>query len=289
MTPNGNGTVSGKASPSLDEEDEPTVPVTLTGPQPLAYEAQDMLKQIIASKTATTTQRVRDIPAHVLPFVKTRRNNFIAVAQGADVNLGLNPTTREITVSGDREAVGRVIDAIKATVEGFSTNLTSVKMTLNKRQHRLLTGKAHDEIMAKSKCAVVVPPYDDPSEELTIWGIGTDIGAGLQAIFEQANSKYIHEFPLPGPLSTSKEITTYIQRTDFVKTLKAERPNVEVYLPSLTSAGPTLSIDLVGEKADTDVLVKKLAELIGKLYGGTRTVKIDWLLHKVIQGKNVKK
>ncbi|KAF6760130.1 SCP160 protein [Ephemerocybe angulata] len=285
-----NGTSSGKASPSLDDdEEEPTVPVTLTGPQPLAYEAQEILKQIIASKTSRTTSRVRDIPAHVLPFILPRRGNFLQAAQGGDVSLSLNQPAREISASGDREAVGRVIESIKATVEGFSTNLTSVKMSLPKRQHRLLAGRAAEEVMAKSKCAVVVPPYEEATEELTIWGQPADLGAGLSSVMEQANSKYIHEFPLPGPITLSKELATYIKRIDFVKTLKAEKSDVEVYLPSVTSPKSTLAIDLIGNKADTDVLVKRLSELIGKLIGATKTVEVDWLLHKVIQGKNAKK
>ena len=42
-----------------EEEEEPTVPVTITGPQPLAYEAQAMLNEVIASRRSSTTQRVR--------------------------------------------------------------------------------------------------------------------------------------------------------------------------------------------------------------------------------------
>lgn len=290
LTPNGNGTASGKASPSLDdEEEEPTVPVTLTGSQPLVLEAAETIKQIIASRTSRTTTRVRDIPAHVLPFVAIRRNNFLAAAQSEDIILTLNHDAREITASGDREAVGRAVDAIRATVEGFRANLNSVKMSLPKRQHRLLTGKAGDEVLVKSKCAVVVPSPDDATEELTVWGRAPDLPAGLAAVMEQANSKYIHEFPLPGPVSFSKDLIAYIEKIDFVETLKDQQPNVEVFLPSLKSDKPTLSIDLIGEKAETDVLVKRISELIGKLFGGVRSLQIDWLLHKVVQGKNAKK
>ena len=72
---NGNGHVgsnsnSGKATPFLDDEEQkPTVPITLVGPQPLAYEAQTLLNQIISSRISTATARVRDIPANILPFI----------------------------------------------------------------------------------------------------------------------------------------------------------------------------------------------------------------------------
>ena len=34
---------------------------------------------------------------------------------------------------------------------------------------------------------------------------------------------------------------------------------------------------------------KQISELIGKLYGGTREVTVDWLIHRFITGKNAKK
>lgn len=265
--------------------------MTLTGPQPLAYEAQAMLNQIIASKTSKATQRVRDIPAHVLPFIVARRPTFMAAAEGDEINLALNALAREITVSGDRHAVIRVVEVIKGTVEGFKSGLTSLKISLPKRQHRLLVDKAVDEIMAKSKCAVVVAEHDDPSEEVTVWGQGSDLPAGLGAVMERANSQYIHEFPLPGPIAVSRQILTYMGRIQFAKTLTTAHPSVAVYLPSFAVAekAQSLNIDLVGEKSAVDAVVKQISELIGKLIGGTRQVSVDWLIHRMISGKNAKK
>lgn len=287
-----NGTSSGKVSPSQDDDDEePTVPVKLTGPQPLLIEAQAMLNQIISSKRSKSTQRVRAIPAHVLPFVLARKSNFLSVAEGADVNLALNAVERQITVTGDREAVVRVVEAIKATIEGFSTSLTSLKISLPKRQHRLLVGKSADEIMAKSKVAVIVASPEDSSDEVTVWGQATDLAPGLGAVMEKANSQYIHEFPLPGPITLSKQILAYVTRIQFLKTIRAAHPDVSVFLPSPAAAdsASSLNVDIVGDKPAVDAVVKQLSELIGKLIGGTRDVSLDWLIHRVIMGKNVKK
>lgn len=49
------------------EDEEPTIPVTITGPQPLVLEAQAMLEEIVASRTSHSTQRAKDIPPHA-PF-----------------------------------------------------------------------------------------------------------------------------------------------------------------------------------------------------------------------------
>jgi hypothetical protein len=84
---------------------------------------------------------------------------------------------------------------------------------------------------------------------------------------------------------------TYINKASFSKTLANEHHGVAVYTPSLVLMDKqgSLNIDLVGEKAAVDAAVKKLSGLIGKLIGGTRDVGLDWLLHRVIQGKSAKK
>ena len=309
---NGNGHLNEgqKTSPSHEDDDEePTIPVTLTGPQPLAYEAQAMLNQIISSKTSKITQRVRNIPEHILPFVIARRASFMAAANDDDavtsnpgdrdlfmapakdgtVNLALNSDTREITVSGDREAVVRVVEKIKRTIEDLETNLASVKISLPKRQHRLLTGSNTEVVMNKSSCSVLVSKAEEPNDDVIVWGQSDDLPAGLAAVMQQANSKYVHELTLPGPIGLSRQLASYMNHIQYTKALKASHPNVEVYLPSPDAQSQTLSIDLVGGKPAVDAVVKQASELIGRLVDATRVVSIDWLLHRVITGKNSKK
>ena len=309
---NGNGHLNEEPLSHDDDDEEPTIPVTLTGPQPLAYEAQALLNQIISSKTSKITQRVRNIPAHILPFIVARRALFIAAAKDSTIDdaavtnpgdevssvastrndtvtLALNSNAREITVSGDREAVIRVVEKIKRTIEDFESTLTSVKISLPKRQHRLLTGPNADAVMNKSNCTVLVGQADDSNGDVIVWGQPSDLPAGLGAVMEQANSKYIHELTLPGPLDLSKQFAFYMNRVQYPKIVKANHPNVEVFLPPPDAQSQALSIDLVGDKILVDAAVKQTAELIGKLIGATRDVSIDWLLHRVITGKNSKK
>lgn len=288
-SPTGNGHANGAANGNAnhdDDEEEPTVPVTLTGPQPLAYEAQALLNQIISSKTSKTTQRVRDIPAHILPFVLVRKANFLSAAQDGVVNLSLNAPAREISASGDREAVVRVVEYIKKTIEALESGLTSIKMSIPRFKHRLLTGQNADAIMAKSNCAVVVGKDTD---EVTIWGQAANLSNGLSAVIEQSNSQHIHDLALPGPIAFSKQIANYLNRVQYAKILKTSHPAVEVFLPSANSDASTLSIDLVGNKPEVDAAVKQISELLGKLNGATKDVTVDWLLHRVINGKNGKK
>lgn len=292
VAPNGhpNGSANGTATP-VDEEDEVLVPITITGPQPLAYEAQAMLNVIISARTSNTTRRVKNIPPHILPFVTARRALFVEAAQGGDIHLVLNAPEHEITVSGDREAVIRVVESIQITIETFKSILISVKLSLPKRQHRLLVGKALDEIMAMSQCSVVVPEAHEQGEEVLVYGKQEDISAGLGAVMEKANSQYIHEFPLPGPIAVSRQLLTYITRINYPKTLSTAHPGVLVFTPSnaAISEASVLNIDIVGEKPLVDSVIREVSELLGKLIGATREISIDWLTHWVIMGKYAKR
>jgi hypothetical protein len=296
---NGNGNVdggspyaSGPVSPAPpDDDDEQTVPITINGPQLLAHEAQDLIKQIIASKRARATQYVRDIPAHIVPFVKARRSVFVEAAEGGDVELSLRSAEREVTVSGDRDTVLRVIDAIKSTIASISASLTPLTIQLPKRQHRLLVGNAVNEILSSSKCVVSAPPPEDISEDIVVWGKAEDLGNGVAAVMSRANSQYIHEFPLPGPIALSRQLLTYINHIDYPGTLAAAHPGVSVFTPEsvVKSQATVLNVDLVGEKALVDAAVRQVSELMGKLIGATKDVQVDWLVHKVIQGKHAKR
>lgn len=298
LATSGSVNASGVATPAADgddEDDEPTVPITITGPQTSAYDAQELINQAIAQRRSATTRRVKDIPAHVFPFIKGLRSAFEAAAgDSGTVTLTLDGDAREIVVFGDRAAVLVVVDRIKATVAAATAEIQHIKLSLPKRQHRLLVGSAVDEIIQKSKCSVTVPGPDVAGDEVTVWGKGADLPQGLAAVMEKANSQYIHEFPLPGPAPVSKQIATYLNRIEFANQLAFDHQGVEVFTPTdkaIHSTTPTaLSIELVGEKASVDAAVRKVSELIAKLIGGTRGLEIDWLIHRVLQGtKNAKK
>ena len=240
-----------------------------------------MLKQIIASRAPKYKQRIRDIPVHIMPFVSSR----CATLASDRVNLSLNSESREITLTGDREAVGEVVEALKHMISELEASTTSIKMSLPQRQHRLLTGAYAEDVMKKSNCAIFI----GQGTEVIVWGHGSDLAAGLTAVMAQANSKYIHEFALPGPAKLSKQLAMYFARIHLDRFIKSKHPDVDTFLPSSQSDSESLSIDLVGNKPEVDAAVKVVTELTGKLVGGIREISVDWLLHKVIIGKNAKR
>ncbi|KAI6032918.1 hypothetical protein F5J12DRAFT_797418 [Pisolithus orientalis] len=287
-----NETSSGPATPSVEVEDEeePTLPVTITGPQPLALEARDMITSIISNRSPRLTRRVKDIPSHILPFIIALRSQFLQAAQGGDIQLTLN-AEREVVANGDREVVVRVVEVIKATIQSCKTALNPMKLSLPKRQHRLLDGKAQEDIFMKSKCSVVVPDIEDPSEEVTVYGMPENVQSGLAIVMEMANSQYIHVFPLPGPTSLSRQLLAYITRINYPETLNTKHPGASVFIPSTATAAQAsvLNVDIIGEKSVVDAVVRQMSELLGKLIGATKEIPIDWLSHELIQVKNAQK
>lgn len=291
-----NGTTppaSGAATPLVIEQDEQetNIPITIKAARPLAEEARLIINDIIASRTSKLTQKIRDIPPHILPFLTHRCAAFETAAEGREIQILLNAAAREIKVTGDREGVTRVVEAIKSTAESLETVLTSISMNFAKRQHRLLTGKTAEEIMAQNKCAVIVPEPGDPSEAVLVWGASEDLPNGLTAIITKVNSVYIHEFPLPGPIQTSKNILTYILRVDFTETLTTTHPGLNVFTPppALWDSTTTLNLELSGSKNIVDEAIRQTSELIGKLNGATKDLNVDWIVHKIISHKNAKK
>lgn len=284
---------SGTATPLVIEQDEQeiNIPITIRAARPLAEEARLMINNIIASRTSKLTQKIRDIPPHIFPFLTPRRTDFEAAAEGLEIQTSLNAAAREIIVTGDREGVTRVVEAIKSIVESLETVLTSVSINFAKRQHRLLAGEAAEEIMAQSKCAVIVPKPEDPSEAVMVWGESEVLPNGLTAIITKVNSVYIHEFPLPGPIQTSKNILTYIIRVNFTETLTTTHPGLSVFTPppALWDSVTTLNLELSGSKNIVDEAIRQTSELIGKLNGATKDINVDWIVHKILSHKNAKK
>ncbi|KAI0812490.1 hypothetical protein BC629DRAFT_1579875 [Irpex lacteus] len=256
---------SGAATPvpPTDEEDEPTIP-----------------------------SRSPDIPAHILPFILPHRPRFLQAAEGSEISLQLNQAAGEISVWGERAAVGRVVESIKSAIEFYKGKVNSFKISLPKRQHRLLTGKGAEEVLAKSKCAVIVQPFEEPGDEVTVWGQPSDLSNGMTAVIEVANSAYIHEFPLPGPIAVSRQLLTYMVRIGYPETLSNKYPGASVYAPpqAIIDKANVLSLDIIGEKPKVDEVVREVSQLVGKLIGATKDVPIDWLVHRIINShKNAKK
>ncbi|QRV79572.1 Vigilin 1 [Ceratobasidium sp. AG-Ba] len=278
---------SGAASPlpGSDDEEEPTQPVTVVGPASSVNDAIAELNAIIATKTSRITQRVREIPAHIYPFIVGRQAEYeaLAEAEGAFVTLSFSNSAHELSVTGDRPGVLKVVETAKTDVTRLEDELQSASMNFNKPQHRLLVGKFAEELMETAKCAVTLPTEPD-SKEVTIWGMADDLPQGLQAVMKQAMSKHTESISVPAP---SAAIHDYLLRTNyFAKTMAPAHPGVQAHI---TPRGKGHAVDFIGDKPAVAAAAKDLKKVFGDLDGSVREVEIDWLVHKFLVGKSGKK
>ncbi len=223
----------------------------------------------------------------MLPFILAKLPKY----QSEEITLALNEPGREAVISGERETVVRTIGQIKDDVTDWEQSLENISLSIPKRQHRLLLGQGAEELMAKTKCAVIPTPFDEPGDLVTVWGKSDDISVALGAVYEMARSKHSAEVVLPGPLTYASQITTYLTRSAYLKSLSTSHSGLSIYVtsPALAQKTGGVHVEFLGEKAEIDEVVKELNELIRKLEGALREVEIDWLVHKTLIGKNGKK
>ena len=242
---------------------------------------------MISTKKSKSTQRVRDVPVHILPFVAFKK----AELQVEDVVISINEKDREIVITGERESVILAIEAVKAAVKDWEDTLESIDISLPKRQHRLLTGKAVEELMAQTHCAVIPTKSDEPGDTVTLWGKSEHISGALGPVVQKAKSQYTQQYALPGPLTYATQIQTYLTRSAYLKTLLTSYPLVTAHVssPALAAKVGTVHVDFIGDKPQVEAAVKQLADLVRNLEGALREIEVDWLVHKVLIGKAGKK
>jgi len=271
-----------------EEEEEATLPITISGPSSLAEDVRAEIQAIISSKKSKSTQRVKGLPAHIVPFIAFQREQFAS----DDITITVNDKEGEVTLSGEREAVIKAVDAIKARVGQLTESLESTTMTIPKRQHRLFHGAAATSLLAKTRCVVIPVASTELGDEVTIWGLSDDISGALGAVFEQARSKTVVQVALPQPIAYATQIRTYITRSGYIKALLADNSGVEAHVspPELSEKTGSVFVDLIGtDKAKVESSKKELGALIRNLEGALRDVEIDWLVHKTLIGRAGKK
>lgn len=185
---NGNAT-SRSPSPgdvaSGEEEDEPTVPISVTGPAPLVNEAIGMIQDIINVRTSKTTQRIKDVPPHILPFLVKESEKITERIRGEYLDAWLDVTVNEkqgqIVLNGDRVAVMPTIEALKEAQEELQDTVKNVTTTIPRNQHRFVLNPTVAEEFLNTYNVVIQPP--EAGEAITIWG-PKKLGDALTALLD---------------------------------------------------------------------------------------------------------
>lgn len=300
---------------SEDEAEEPSVPITISGPSIATGDARNRILALISHRTSQTTASIKTIPSSFYPFIsgskgsKTKQleDQFNGIQvhipppavwkalerQGEDE---LPDKDVSIKVKGDKENVKAAVDHILQQYEQLSDSLRELKISIPKRQHRFLVGAAADDILSQTSCIVELPPVEDPSDQCVIRGPQASLIPALTLVMDKANAVAVEMVDVVGlhrtntsdPLAHAKQVLRYLQRSAKLKSI-AETHNVKIFPPFASTVASTgaIVIEIVGEdKANVAKAREEVAQAVKSvLPAGVTTVEIDHVIHGLLIGK----
>ncbi|WVR00176.1 hypothetical protein IAU59_007318 [Kwoniella sp. CBS 9459] len=310
---------------SDDEDDEPQVPISITGPSAACADAKNKILSLISHKTSQTSTSIKTIPSSYYPFiagpkgVKARQleeeigggevkihvpppavwKALEKQAQGdaEDVDAIVKDRDLSIKVKGEKERVKEVVANILQQYEQLNDSLRELKISIPKRQHRFLVGSAADDILDQTGCIVELPPVDDPSDQCVIRGPQPSLIPALTLVMDKANAiavemvdiVAVHRPNTSDPLAHAKKVLRFLLRGGKLRSIADSHSGVKVFPPFASAVANTGSvvIEIVGDdKAEVGKAKDEVAQLVKSvLPAGTASVEIDNLVHSLLIGK----
>ena len=220
-----------ESTPADDPDSGPQIPITLSGASTAVAAAKQQILAIVRERTSKTSVRVPDVPAELWALLGARVAAILeraGAAEGADDEVRIDVPRRSagkrgvdvvkeggedallssssaaasqadkaVTVSGDKDAVKRVIELIEHEVADLRATARTVSFQLPKRQHRFLVAPSvADKILAETGCAVEVPSADSASEDVVVRGPGRDTIKAMQLVMDVAGAAPVEQLDL---------------------------------------------------------------------------------------------
>ncbi|BGP17131.1 hypothetical protein JCM10213_005247 [Rhodosporidiobolus nylandii] len=320
------------SSPSpADSEDGPLIPITLTGPSSSVSSARAQILAIVRERTSKTSVSVPEIPSELWALLNVRVKGLLEkleVPEGevnvfvprravgrrgvdvvADAAEGAEEKDEQkqvkekaVQVSGDKETVKRVVEALEAEVAELRATVRPVTFPLPKRQHRFLVGTAiADQILEQTGCAVEIPAAENPSEDVVVRGPGRNTVQAMQLVFDLASATPVETLDLFTAHRGSHDprvYATHLARYLLVKSRLrpiALASGTQIYLPRIETI-PSLQnawLEIVGSSGEEGTGAQGVAQARQAVIGEVRrltpavfaSVEVDPLLHRHLIGK----
>ncbi|KAM0748974.1 hypothetical protein T439DRAFT_58756 [Meredithblackwellia eburnea MCA 4105] len=306
-------------APTDEFPDGPLIPVTVSGDSLGVANAKQRILAIVSERISKVQIKLDTIAKTWWPLLNGARGTKIAelvasVGASDSVNVfiprafekrGVSASADDdderkdvpekvITVSGEREAAARVIEAINAQVAELTRTCKTLSISVNKRQHRFLIGPNADDLLEVTGCCVELPPVESSSEDVIIRGPQSELVKALGLVMEKSNATPIDTLDLTtahrGTHDTkaySEYVTRYVLRKGKFKAL-SEQNNVQVYLPrpAAIEAGTPI-IEIVGKTAEDVAGARQAIIAIVRTLPPPHfaVVHVDSLIHKHLIGK----
>lgn len=304
------------ARDDVDYDNDEQIAVVISGDEINAKQAAKMVQDLVSERTSRTTHRLTNIEHIFYPFIAGPKGANAARLESqignGDVNVRVPPRAaflhppdaegedkepkRErdlsIVISGDRDQVQKVAQAIEAQVEEIKRTFRNLTIQVPKRQHRFLVGDAANDILASTQCSVELAAQDDPSDAVTIRGPQTQLPLALSAVMEKANAVQVEVVDLVAPHRSSPDAVQHAKNLLRWLTVSGRIPRkqgVQVFTPraALIESSGNVQIEIVGAQQND---VSETRAALDSLIRSTRTsfidtVDIDPLLHALLIGK----
>eukprot|EP00096_Caligus_rogercresseyi_P014501 TRINITY_DN700_c0_g1_i6.p1 TRINITY_DN700_c0_g1~~TRINITY_DN700_c0_g1_i6.p1 ORF type:complete len:1348 (+),score=556.54 TRINITY_DN700_c0_g1_i6:85-4128(+) len=269
--------------PNMDEE---SLDVSVSGPRKSVQAALEEIRNISEEQSRHASETLT-IPKIYHPFIHGP-NGETAKSLGATYpNVRINiphPSAPkdDIFVTGDREGVAAVVEAINGIYKDIEKRATTVSVEVRKPQHKYIfgpKGQTLNDILAETGVFVEIPPSDCFSDTITLRGPPEKLGTALNKVYEKANSIVTLHIPCPSWLHK------YIigKKGASIQKLKVILPKVHVEFGDLSDA-----IKIEGPPEEVEQARQNLEAQVHSLTStmSFAEVTVDPKYHKYIIGKN---
>jgi predicted PilT family ATPase len=312
----------GSDAGSDDEDDEPQVEITVTGPSVACQDAKTKILGLISSKVSQGSSSIKTIPSNYYPFIAGPRGvkakeleetvgaGLVKVhvpppavwkamekqASGEDEGAALSDRDLSIKVKGDKEKVKAVVAHIQHQYEELSSTLREFGISLPKRQHRFLVGAAADEILEQTGCIVDLPAVSNPSEQIFIRGPHSSLMPALTLIMDKANAISVETVDvvalhrgIPDANTHAAHVLRYLTRASKLRAIADANPGVKVFPPfaAVVASTGNVVIEIVGDDKAAVAKAREAVTAVVKnvLPAGVGAVEIDPMVHALLIGK----
>ncbi|KAI8079749.1 uncharacterized protein BX664DRAFT_286121 [Halteromyces radiatus] len=256
-----------------DEENDDTVNITVVGDVAGIKIAKAEIEKIVGEKAAKQTLKIDQFDPRFHLFLAGPQNSTIkALEEELNVKIQMPPfvnvgeiktgdqVNNAISITGDKEKLQLAKQALESHYAELQKSTRTAAIGVPKRQHKYLFGKdgaTVKEILEQSGCTVELPPFNDPSENVTIRGPEQRLINGLTLVMEKARAVHVNALDLAdlhknatNPLQHGQHIITYLVHKDSLKAIENEH-HVQVGIPRGQELTKSVSLEFVS-KNETD-------------------------------------
>lgn len=259
------------SAPGANDDDSDTIDVFIEGDAVAAELARREIEAIVKERASNMSLRLKSIPPEFFPFIagahnaklreiEERTNAQIYVprydtwqsqpppqeAVPGQVQFVAVPD-KHIHIAGERSATQEARAQIERLASDLQRQLTLRQLAINRGQHQFILGDRDDalhEFLADTGCAIILPPFSDESEFLTVTGPLESIESGINRAMDLATSMQMASIDLSrqhptapaGPDAHARALTRYLRQRSIIRELESIH-DARIALPP-SSNGP---------------------------------------------------